>query len=116
MLLQLSYDEWKAGKWDDKDIRDYLGELQNIEFEPVLKEKCVSISVHGKEYGEYFLDEDQEIKIGDTNVCKIEDGMCKMTEANCPNQVCVNSGSIQNRGECIVCLPNGIIITIEKEK
>lgn len=72
----------------------------------------VCIKINGKEYGIYPLAADQEIKIAETNTCKIEFGTCRMTEADCPKQICISQGIIQKEGEMMVCLPNRVIIEI----
>ena len=49
----------------------------------------IQITVDGELYGTYSLAEDQVIQIGDTNVCEIKDGEVKMTEADCPDHLCM---------------------------
>ncbi|HBE87040.1 MAG TPA: hypothetical protein DDW53_19330, partial [Lachnoclostridium sp.] len=39
-----------------------------------------------------------------------------ITEASCPDKVCVRTGKIHRSGELIVCLPNRVVITIEGEE
>lgn len=79
--------------------------------------QILKISVDGKVYGEYSLEDKQEIKIGDTNVCQIEeDGTVSMTEADCPDHLCVKQGKIKEFGESIVCLPNKVVLEIVTDK
>lgn len=63
-------------------------------------------------YGEYDLTEDQTIHIGETNVCEIREGEVRMTEADCPDQICVHSVPITDKGGSIVCLPNRIVLHV----
>nr|WP_297874469.1 NusG domain II-containing protein [uncultured Blautia sp.] len=70
------------------------------------------ITVLGKEYGVYSLDEDQVIKIGDTNVCEIKDKKVTMISAECPDQLCIHQGPIRLQGETIVCLPNKVVLEV----
>lgn len=70
------------------------------------------ITVSGKEYGVYSLDEDQVIKIGDTNVCEIKDKKVTMISAECPDQLCIHQGPICLQGETIVCLPNKVVLEV----
>ncbi len=76
----------------------------------------IRISVSGEIFGEYNLDEDQEIPIvsgGEvTNILIIEDGKANMTEANCPDQICVNMSPISAENETIICLPNKIVVEV----
>ena len=72
----------------------------------------VIVEVGGEVYGEYELDENEEVLIHDTNVLHIENGIVQMYEANCPDQICVDHAPISKNGETIVCLPNKVIVTI----
>ena len=72
----------------------------------------VRITVGGEEYGTYSLSENQTIQIHDTNVCEIDDGEVRMTEADCPDKLCIHQGSVHIQGETIVCLPNRVSIEI----
>ena len=53
---------------------------------------------------------DQVIAIGDTNVCEIKDGKVKMTEADCPDHLCMKQPAVGSAGGYIVCLPNRVVI------
>lgn len=75
-------------------------------------EKKLEITVKNEVFGVYSLDEDRTIEIGDKNTCRIEGGCVSMIYADCPDKACERSGSIQNPGESIVCLPNGVILKI----
>lgn len=70
----------------------------------------VRITVDGKEYGSYSLAKNQVIAIGSTNVCEIKDGKVKMTQASCPDHLCMKQKAVGNHGGTIVCLPNKIVI------
>lgn len=72
----------------------------------------VRITVNGVLYGEYTLNENQEISIGDTNVCVIEDGSVYMKSADCPDQICVKTKPIHTRAGSIICLPNKVSVEI----
>ena len=63
-----------------------------------------------KKYGK-----DQVIAIGDTNVCEIKNGEVKMTEANCPDHLCMKQPAVGSAGGYIVCLPNKVVIQGEGE-
>lgn len=76
--------------------------------------QTIRITVNGKEYGTYSLSEDQVIKIGDTNVCEIKDGKARMTEADCPDHLCLRQRAIGESGGTIICLPNKVVIEGEK--
>ena len=70
----------------------------------------IQIMVDGELYGTYSLAEDQVIQIGDTNVCEIKDGEVKMTEADCPDHLCMKQPAVGSAGGYIVCLPNRVVI------
>lgn len=83
-------------------------------FRLILPEKNTKliITVDGEVYGTYSLEEDQTIEINGTNVCKINSGVAVMTEADCPDQLCVHQKEIAEAGETIVCLPNRVVLEI----
>lgn len=74
----------------------------------------IRITVNGEEYGTYSLAKDQVIKIGDTNVCEIKNGKVHMTEADCPDHLCMKQKAVDSTGGTIVCLPNKVVIEGEK--
>ena len=74
----------------------------------------IRITVHGEEYGTYSLGKDQVIKINGTNVCEIKNGEVKMTEADCPDHLCMKQKAVDSTGGTIVCLPNKVVIEGEK--
>lgn len=80
------------------------------------KEQKLRITVSGEEYGSYSLEEDQVIKVGDTNVCEIKDKKVSMISADCPDQLCIHQRTIQLQGETIVCLPNKVVLEITGTK
>ena len=79
------------------------------------KASALRITVDGETYGIYDIAEDQEIKIGETNVCCIENGKVRMTWADCPDQICVHTAQISKDGGTIICLPNRVVLEILSE-
>lgn len=75
------------------------------------------VTVDGERYGTYPLSKDQEIPIvagGRTaNLLVIEDGRADITEADCPDKLCVHQRAIANTNETIVCLPNKVVVSVE---
>lgn len=78
--------------------------------------QSLRISMDGETYGIYSLDEDREISIGDTNICRIQEGKVRMIQADCPDQICVRTAEISVDGSTIVCLPNRVVLEIISEK
>lgn len=58
------------------------------------------------------LSENQTLELSG-NVIEISDGKVKMKSADCKNRICVRHAAISRRGEAIVCLPNGVTVSIE---
>ena len=77
--------------------------------------KKIIIKVDGEIFGVYSLSENQELDIGNGNVCRISNGKAFMERADCPDQICVKTGEISHVGETIVCLPHRVVIEVEKE-
>lgn len=78
----------------------------------------VTVTVDGEVYGSYPLAEDRVETIrlpdGAYNVLEISDGKADITEASCPDGVCVAHRRISRTNQTIVCLPNQLIVTIDK--
>lgn len=75
------------------------------------------VTVNGIETAKYRLDTDAEIRLesenGGYNILVIKDGKADITEASCPDHVCVDQRAISKTGEAITCLPNKTVITVE---
>ena len=53
---------------------------------------------------------------GGTNHLIIKDGEVWVSEATCPDKICVHQGKIHMDGEIIVCLPNKMTAQIKSVK
>lgn len=76
------------------------------------------VRVDGVEYARLPLNKDTELLIegvGGTNLLVIKDGKACVTEATCPDLVCVHTG-YANEIKPIACRPNKVSVTIEKNK
>ena len=49
-----------------------------------------------------------------TNIITVEKDRISITEANCPDKVCVDQGWISNTTAPIVCLPHKVVIKLEE--
>ena len=77
------------------------------------------VTVDGSVYGTYPLNTDTEMRIGDNehyNILVIKDGMAEITEASCPDKLCVKQGSAEYDGQSIICLPNKVVVEIKGGK
>ena len=70
------------------------------------------ITVDQEVYGIYDRDEEQTIKRGTANICRIENGTVRMTEGECPDQICVQTKAISRIGQTIICMPNKVVLEI----
>lgn len=77
----------------------------------------VVVTVDGVVYREYPLNKDISVDIqgvkGGTNHLVIKDGYAAITEASCPDKICVKSRKINKTGESIICLPNKVVVKIK---
>ena len=46
------------------------------------------------------------------NLIMVENGRVCVSEADCPDQICVRHGWIRYAGESIVCLPHRLVVTV----
>lgn len=96
-----------------------------IAFSPLLQNRGFSekdsqplvlkIRISGELYGTYDLNKNQSIQIQNqygSNTLSIQSGTVSMTESDCRNQICVQTGPIETPGQMIVCLPHELIAEI----
>lgn len=77
----------------------------------------VNVSVDAKTWGEYSLAEDRTVEIKTEqgiNVLVIKDGTAYVSSASCPDGICSSHRPISYDGESIICLPNKVVISINK--
>lgn len=77
------------------------------------------VTMDGKEYCSASLATNQTIPIEEDgatiNVITIEDGEVYMSDATCPDQLCIKQGHKSKDGETIVCLPHRVVVTVLSE-
>ena len=72
------------------------------------------VRVEGREVARYSLSQNGVYPLnGGTNVLTVEDGAASVTEADCPDKICVEQGRVRYTGQCITCLPNKLTVTLE---
>lgn len=57
----------------------------------------------------------EEIEIqrdGGRNLILVEDESLAVTEADCPDRLCVRAGKLSRSGETVACLPHGLLIEV----
>lgn len=79
----------------------------------------VQIEIDGTVTDTLPLDTDTTKEImtenGGVNILVIEDGYAKMTDANCPDGICMNHKRINRNGESIICLPHKVVVSVVNE-
>ena len=50
---------------------------------------------------------------GGSNILVISDGQAWLSDADCPDHLCVKQGKIHYTGQVITCLPNRLTVTVE---
>ena len=72
------------------------------------------VTVEGREIGRYPLSKNGTFPLnGGTNILVVENGEAWVSEANCPDKVCMGMGKISRNGEFIACLPNRLLVVVE---
>lgn len=72
------------------------------------------VTVDGREIGRYPLKTNGTFPLnGGSNILVVENGEAWVSEANCPDKVCMGMGKISRNGEFIACLPNRLIVVVE---
>ena len=75
----------------------------------------VIIYVNNEEYASLPLEEDNTVKINDTNVLSIKNGEAFMTHATCPDHTCMKQAPLSSTERDIVCLPNKVVVKVIKK-
>lgn len=74
------------------------------------------VLIDGVEYGSFPLDTDVveriELPDGSYNVLEIKEGKADVTEASCPDGICVNHRAVSRQKQSITCLPNKLVVEI----
>lgn len=71
------------------------------------------VTVEGNEVARYSLKVDGEWDLnGGTNHLVIRGGEAWLSEANCPDKLCVKQGKVKLGGQTVVCLPNKLTVRI----
>ena len=74
------------------------------------------ILVDGNVVKQLALKNDTEFDVsgyqGGTNHIVIQDNAVYMSDADCPDKLCVHTGTIHKTGETIVCLPHRVVVEI----
>ncbi len=80
---------------------------------------AVEVQVDGKTVVTLPLDTDTTYTIdgagGGHNILVIADGRATVTEATCPDGVCVRHRGIDRAGQSIICLPNKVVVKVVGE-
>ena len=75
------------------------------------------VLIDGEEYGRFPLDtnvvERIEMSDGSYNVLVIEEGKADVTEASCPDGICVSQRAVSRQNQSITCLPNKLVVEIQ---
>ncbi len=93
-------------------------------FYPVFFQKkgpaYVTVYQNGTVYCKYPLAEDRTISVTDDNgyynLILINNNVVKMSDAECPDKLCIKQGAVSKNGESIICLPNKVVVQISSEE
>ncbi|MDE5909347.1 MAG: NusG domain II-containing protein [Lachnospiraceae bacterium] len=80
----------------------------------------VRIIQDGQEIGTYSVLEEQTIAIPyeeeSYNLLLISGGQVSVSDADCPDGLCIRHRAIERSGESIICLPHKLVIQIESKE
>lgn len=77
----------------------------------------VRIMVDGELIDSFNINDDIESTVitnTGENIVIIKNGEVYVSEADCPDKICVNHKPIRNIGETIICLPHKLVIEIDE--
>lgn len=76
------------------------------------------IEQDGEERMRLPLSEEREVRVegnGGYNIVCVQEQTVSVSDADCPDQICVHQGRISGAGQSIVCLPHRLVVRLEKE-
>ena len=74
---------------------------------------AVVVRVDGREIARYSLAREGVYPLnGGSNILVIENGEAYLSQADCPDKLCVRQGKISRSGQVITCLPNRVTVTV----
>lgn len=79
----------------------------------------VEVSINGKVYQSISLSRETVVTLpakNGHNVLTIRDGCADITDADCPDKLCVKQKKIRHTGETLVCLPHKLVIKVIDSK
>ncbi len=78
------------------------------------------VQYQGEIYERLDLSVDTELRIedelGNYNIVCVQDGQVWVSEANCPDLICVYTYPLNETGGAIACLPHELLVYIESEE
>ncbi len=80
------------------------------------KGEQITVVQDGEVVGTYLLTEENTLTFidgaGGKNVLVIRDGEAYMSEADCPDKLCMRQKAIAKKGESIICLPHRLAVEV----
>lgn len=80
----------------------------------------ITVTVDTEIYRTLPLDQDAVLDIpgadGGSNRLEIKNGAASITDADCPDKLCVHQKKIQSQGESLICLPHKVIVTVTSDQ
>lgn len=79
----------------------------------------ISVYQDGVLLYQYSLEEEQIITVSSTegyNLLLIDESKVWVTDADCPDRLCIRQRAISRKGESIICLPHKLVIQIDSGK
>ena len=82
--------------------------------------QMVVVIQDGQEIARYPLSAEETVTIpfneNGYNLLMISGGEAAVSDADCPDRLCVSQRAITGTGESIICLPHKLVITIDSDK
>lgn len=76
----------------------------------------ITVTQDGETIGVYFLTEENVFTFSDgeggQNVLVVRDGEAYISEADCPDKLCMRQKAISKKGESIICLPHRLAVEV----
>jgi len=79
-----------------------------------IKGDTVLILKDGEVFYSGSVYDDKSIDVAGNNTVRIENGCAYMTDATCPDKLCIHQGKVSDSSKKIVCLPNRVTVEVTR--
>ena len=81
--------------------------------------KTAVVLLDGEKIQTLSLSEDREYRVNSEkgyNIVVVKGGEVSISEADCPDKLCVKHAAVRTAGETIICLPHKLVVEVRRDE